>query len=114
MPLREVAQRLNLFSRMAACFNDRRNQEQVTHLLPDQLAQRVLGVALGYADVNDHDKLRHDPLLKVTATAKPGASSGAPLPALARSSPPSPSDTVPGLVYPSSIRSFAYGAAAYA
>lgn len=83
---REAAKRLNLFSRMATCFDDRRKQEQVTHLLPDLLAQRVIGIALGYEDLNDHDRLRDDPLLKVTATAKPGAPGGDPLPALAGSS----------------------------
>ena len=84
--LREVAHRLDLFGRMATCFDDRRNQEQVRHLLPDLLAQRIIGIALGYEDVNDHDKLRHDPLLRMTASAKPGANTSAPLPALAGSS----------------------------
>lgn len=50
------------------------------------LAQRVFGIASGYEDVTDHDLLRNDRLLKVTAAAKPGAQSGDPLPALAGSS----------------------------
>lgn len=29
------------------------------------LGQRVLGIALGYEDLVDHDQLRHDPLLGV-------------------------------------------------
>ena len=29
------------------------------------VAQRVLGLALGYEDLNDHDRLRLDPLLAV-------------------------------------------------
>lgn len=29
------------------------------------LAQRIYGIALGYEDVNDHDKLRHDPALEI-------------------------------------------------
>ncbi|WP_406567275.1 IS1380 family transposase [Azospirillum fermentarium] len=82
--LREVARRLDLFGRMAGCFEDRRDPDRVRHQLPDLLAQRVLGIALGYEDINDHDRLRHDPLLKVTAAAKP--ESGGPLPALAGSS----------------------------
>jgi hypothetical protein len=63
--LRETAERLDLFSRMATCFEDRRRQDQVLHKLPDLLAQRVVGIALGYEDVTDHDSLRHDPLLKL-------------------------------------------------
>jgi hypothetical protein len=63
--LRETAERLDLFSRMAACFEDRRKQDQVLHKLPNLLAQRVVGIALGYEDVTDHDSLRHDPLLKL-------------------------------------------------
>ena len=29
------------------------------------MAQRLYGIILGYEDVNDHDKLRHDPALKI-------------------------------------------------
>src|ERR1700752_1302574 len=29
--------------------------------------QRVFGIALGYEDLNDHDELRHDPLMHVLA-----------------------------------------------
>ncbi len=68
--LREAAGRLNLFERMAACFEDRRNRKQVTHPLPDLLAPRVIAMALGYEDLNDHDRMRNDPLLKVTAAAR--------------------------------------------
>ncbi|WP_413207908.1 transposase [Rhodospirillum sp. A1_3_36] len=41
--LRETAERLNLFGRMAACFEDRRKTDQVTHTLASLLAQRVTG-----------------------------------------------------------------------
>ena len=29
--------------------------------------QRTVGIALGYEDLNDHDQLRHDPVLAVLA-----------------------------------------------
>jgi hypothetical protein len=29
----------------------------------------VFGIALGYEDLNDHDDLRHDPLMAVLAAA---------------------------------------------
>ena len=31
------------------------------------VGQRVFGIALGYEDLNDHDELRHDPILAVLA-----------------------------------------------
>ncbi|MCF8489745.1 MAG: transposase [Rhodospirillum sp.] len=67
--LRETAERLDLFPRMAACFEDRRKADQVTHTLASLLAQRVMGIALGYEDLTDHDSLRHDPLLKLLGEA---------------------------------------------
>ena len=33
----------------------------------DLVGQRVFGIALGYEDLNDHDELRHDPLMAVLA-----------------------------------------------
>ena len=35
------------------------------HKLPEMLAQRIYGLALGYEDLNDHEQLRSDPLLGV-------------------------------------------------
>jgi hypothetical protein len=53
--------------RLAACFHDRRNQEQVEHSVETMVVQRVYGNALGYEDINDHDELRHDPTMAVAA-----------------------------------------------
>jgi hypothetical protein len=71
--LRETAKRLDLFPRMAACFDDHRDPSRVRHPLADLLAQRVTGIALGYEDLTDHDSLRHDPLLKLMAAPKAGS-----------------------------------------
>ena len=65
--LREAARRMNLFSRLAECFWDQRDPRYVSHPLPDLLAQRVTGISLGYEDLNDHDALRQDPALRLTA-----------------------------------------------
>jgi hypothetical protein len=65
--LRETDQRMNLLPRLAACFLDGRNPWQVKHSVQQMIAQRVYGLALGYEDVNDHEQLRQDPLLKVLA-----------------------------------------------
>jgi len=45
--LREVAQRLNLFPRLAECFTDHRQAGKVEHPVQALLAQRVYGLALG-------------------------------------------------------------------
>ena len=36
---------------------------RVQHSVAELLSQRVFSLALGYEDLNDHDRLRHDPLL---------------------------------------------------
>ncbi len=54
---------IGLIDRFAACFGDARAQGQVIHEIPAMVGQRVFGIALGYEDVNDHDELRHDPVL---------------------------------------------------
>lgn len=65
--LRQTASKLNLLPRLAACFTDRRDQRYVHHSVEEMLAQRVYALALGYEDLNDHDHLRHDPLLSLLA-----------------------------------------------
>ncbi len=45
------------------CFVDHRRPELVEHSLESLLRQRVYGIAMGYEDLNDHDRLRADPLL---------------------------------------------------
>jgi hypothetical protein len=41
--------------------------ELVEHSVSTMVTQRVIGIALGYEDLNDHDELRHDPVLAVLA-----------------------------------------------
>lgn len=50
-------------ARFATCFQDHRDAELIEHELLPVLRQRVYGLALGYEDLNDHDRLRSDPLL---------------------------------------------------
>jgi hypothetical protein len=63
--LREVEAKTGVLRRFAACFTDHRDPERVEHTVGELLAQRVFALALGYEDLNDHDTLRHDPLLAV-------------------------------------------------
>jgi len=65
--LRQVDQRLRLLERFAACFRDHRNPEAIEFTTRELVTQRVMALALGYEDLNDHDELRLDPLLAVLA-----------------------------------------------
>ena len=61
--LREVETGSGILEQFSRCFVDHRNPFLVEHTLPELLAQRVYGIALGYEDLNDHDWIRHDALL---------------------------------------------------
>jgi len=67
--LREVEQRTHILKRLAGCFVDHRDARQIEHSVEALIKQRVMGVALGYEDLNDHDTLRHDPLLALLSDA---------------------------------------------
>ncbi len=60
--LRELALRTGLFRRLSACFRDHRDPRRTQHAVEVLLAARVLGLALGYEDLNDHDTLRQSRL----------------------------------------------------
>jgi hypothetical protein len=63
--LRQADQNLGLTLALARCFMDRRDARYVDHELEELLAQRIYGQSLGWEDVNDHERLRLDPLLAV-------------------------------------------------
>jgi hypothetical protein len=54
---------IRLVDRFAGCFSDRRRPDLIEHEVRTLVSQRVFGIALGYEDLNDHDQLRHDPLM---------------------------------------------------
>ncbi len=54
--------KLGLIRRLAGCFEDGRFQPLVEHSVEELLRQRIGALALGYEDLNDHDRLRWDPL----------------------------------------------------
>jgi Transposase DDE domain group 1 len=60
-------QGIRMTERFAACFHDMRRQDRIEHKVVTLLGQRVFGIALGYEDLNDHDDLRHDPMMAVLA-----------------------------------------------
>jgi hypothetical protein len=58
---------INLVGRLAGCFNDARKAELIEHEVATLVGQRVFAMALGYEDLNDHDDLRHDPVMAILA-----------------------------------------------
>jgi Transposase DDE domain group 1 len=58
---------LDLMRRLTACFSDVRKQHLIEHEVVTLIAQRVFAIALGYEDLNDHDKLRKDPVMAILA-----------------------------------------------
>ena len=74
--LRETDRRMNLLPRLSHCFLDGRNAALVKHEVSEMLAQRIYGLALGYEDLNDHEQLRQDPLMRLLAGKEdPGSDS---------------------------------------
>ena len=65
--LGQAAKAIDLIGRFAACFDDRRAPELIEHTVGTLVGQRIVALALGYEDLNDHDRLRHDPVLAVLA-----------------------------------------------
>ncbi len=49
---------------VAAVLHDPRDPDRITYSLRDLVAQRLYGLCCGYEDLNDHDRLRADPLLQ--------------------------------------------------
>lgn len=62
--LRSVDRRIGLVDSMARALGGPRRQASCDHRLAALLRQRVFGLALGYADVDDHDQPRHDGALQ--------------------------------------------------
>ncbi len=65
--LGRLDQAIGLIERLSSCLTDGRDPDLIEHALPTLLRQRVIGIALGYEDLNDHDRLRFDPVLAVLA-----------------------------------------------
>ena len=72
--LQETDAKMNLLARFSQCFWDGRDPRLIEHSVEQMVRQRVYGLALGYEDLNDHERLRQDPLLALMAgKAEPGS-----------------------------------------
>jgi hypothetical protein len=69
--LRGIDRQIGLTERLAAAMRDRRHPSYTDHSLRDLFAQRIYQIASGYADGNDANHLRHDPLFKLSVERVP-------------------------------------------
>jgi hypothetical protein len=76
--LREADRQLGLIDALSAAVPDPRNPRLVAHPQRALLAQRVFAIAAGYEGLNDHQRLRDDPLWQ-TATDHPEVAADATL-----------------------------------
>jgi Transposase DDE domain group 1 len=69
--LREADRNLGLIAALNQVIPDPRHPAFIIHPQATLLAQRILGIAAGYEDLNDHQRLRDDPLWQIL-TDHPG------------------------------------------
>jgi hypothetical protein len=69
--LRGIDRQIGLTERLTAAMQDKRHPSYIAHPLRDLLAQRIYQIASGYADGNDANSLRHDPLFKLSVERPP-------------------------------------------
>jgi hypothetical protein len=69
--LRELEGRLGLVDALDAAIPDPRRPELIRHDQKALLAQRIVALACGYEDLNDHLTLRRDPALQLAAGRVP-------------------------------------------
>jgi len=84
LPVRQFDERLGLTRAFAAALDDPRDPDLMEHTFLEMVRSRVYGILAGYADQNDHDTLRHDPVFKLVAGRSPQDDGLASQPTLSR------------------------------
>ena len=74
--LRQIDEGLGISRSLARCFYDARNPLFIEHSVRELVAQRLLGMAAGYEDLNNHNLLRLDPLFAVAVGKEDPLGSG--------------------------------------
>jgi hypothetical protein len=69
--LRAAERRLGIARRLAGAIRDRRDPARIDHEMIELIKTRSFAIACGYADANDLDALRTDPLLKLAVGRLP-------------------------------------------
>ena len=65
LPFRELDEQIGLTRQFADALDDRRHTGYIDHTFLEMTRMRVYGILAGYADQNDHDVLRSDPIFKL-------------------------------------------------
>lgn len=65
LPFRQLDERLGLSRQFAEALSDRRCAGMVDHTFLEMTRARIYGILADYADQNDHDVLRSDPIFKL-------------------------------------------------
>jgi len=63
--LKACDEALGLTERLAGCIGDSRQAGKIEHSIVDLVRQRLYGIACGYADCNDAERLSEDPIQKL-------------------------------------------------
>src|SRR3954454_24871699 len=71
LPPRQFDDRIGLTAQFAAALHDPRDPDLIDHTFLEMVRSRVFGILAGYADQNDHDTLRTDPVFKLLANRSP-------------------------------------------
>jgi hypothetical protein len=71
LAVRELDQKLGWLAQAASLIEDPRRQDRTELDVLTLLRQRVFGLVGGYEDQNDHDRMRSDPVLKLTCDRGP-------------------------------------------
>jgi hypothetical protein len=82
LPIRQFDQGIGLTLAFAAALDDPRDPRLTEHTVREMVRSRVYGILAGYADQNDHDTLRADPVFKLIADHSPDGDDLASQPAL--------------------------------
>lgn len=69
--VKAVDARLGLIEELSKCLDDRRMPGKIAHGTGELLAQRIFGLACGYADCNDAGRLAHDPVHRLLVDRDP-------------------------------------------
>lgn len=84
LPIRQFDEQIGLTAEFAAALHDTRFVPSVEHSFAEMARARIYGILAGYADQNDHDQLRYDPVFKLLAGRQPSDDELASQPTLSR------------------------------
>ena len=84
LPIRQFDERVGLTRAFADALDDPRDPDLTEHTFVEMVRSRVYGILAGYADQNDHDTLRADPVFKLVVDRSPDEGDLASQPTLSR------------------------------